>query len=192
MTDKITQSLINSCKKLYNNKVISYENYLKCTKEMQDKETYESDSELKTNYTNKRNTLVAEKENIYKIYETRVKGLVEKLKNSENVKENYTGLVNDLKKQIKVYETNFSGVEENKDLLYTEMLNRNKELADKTDSLNKQLNEIETMNDKNNNIQSKMSQNVIVNKSIMIIIFLSIIFICYKFFTYKPQQIISV
>lgn len=192
MTDKITQSLINSCKKLYDNKVISYENYLKCTKEMQDKDTYESDYELKTNYKNKRNTLVAEKENIYKLYETRVEDLVNKLKNSENVTENYTGLVNDLKNQIKKYETNFSGLEENKDLLYTEMLNRNKELADKTESLNKQINEIETMNDKNSNIQNKMSQNLIVNKSIMIIIFLSILFICYKFFTYKPQQIISV
>ena len=173
MTDKITQSLINSCKKLYDNKVISYENYLKCTNEMRDKEMYVSDSELKTTYTNARDNLVAEKQSAYKRAETRVNAMIDKIKNNEIINANYTTLVNDLKEEIRKYEENFNGADENKDILYTEMLNRNKELADKTESLNSQLNEIETMSDKNNIIQNKMSHNMMINKIIIAILILS-------------------
>ena len=192
MTDKITQSLINSCKKLYDKKIISYENYLKCTNEMRDKEMYVSDSELKTTYTNARDNLVAEKQSAYKRAETRVNAMIDKIKNNEIINANYTTLVNDLKEEIRKYEENFNGADENKDILYTEMLNRNKELADKTESLNSQLNEIETMSDKNNIIQNKMSHNMMINKIIIAILILSILFIFYKLLSHKPQEIISV
>ena len=203
MTDKITQSLINSCKKLYEKNVISYESYIECSNKMRNKDTaLNLDSELTNKYIEKKNTLYQQKKNTFDIFKEQVQNIIIKMENPtveniEFIENNYNNLVKNLKEKIRQFENKLliNDNSENKDVIYKTMLQRNKELSDKTNLLNDQIYEIETMIDKNTIIKDKLSNNIFVYRIIISIIAFCLLFIFYKLFSKyinKTPDIISI
>ena len=197
--DKLTDVIETSCKKLHTDGLLTEDQLRRCinnfSNENIDVKKQENDTTIKKIYTDPIQEFTNDQLNIYLKYKKIVdsnmndlkKAIEEEKINTSNsnrdkikiIEENIESIKHELNKLIQTYESNTN--KSKGDILYKEMILKNKELADKIKKVSKQ-NEVLQFYITKNTIGDTDYKNTTYFYTILIVIIsLSVLFILYNF-----------